>query len=159
MKKQHSDKYRIEVSHLENGEGHKIDVYGAVTGEIITTSTRNYHSALYGLIEDHAGSDWLFVSENYHGGMGAIDLKTGERFIFEPKPSYKGEQFWCLAEFKQFYPEAQTVEIFGCFWTCPFSTRMLDFSDPRSPPYALISEIEEDEDGDGDGDGDGDETA
>lgn len=60
--------------------------------DLVATTERNYTRPFLHFVEDHAGSDWLIVSENYHGGYGVIDLHTGERFIHDPTvpPWYLG---------------------------------------------------------------------
>jgi hypothetical protein len=84
-----SGRYVVNTTKLETRPGCwnylEHEVVDNSTGLVVARSNRNYSSSLLLFVEDYLGTDWLIVSENYHGGYGAIDLRSGKKFIHDPR--------------------------------------------------------------------------
>lgn len=116
-----------------------LTVLRTADGQLVGTSTRNYgnHHILQFVAQD--GRNYLILSEDYHGGHGAMDLETGEKATFNPtEGSDEGEQFWCWAGVESHDPVARALIVIGCYWGCPYERTTFDFSQPLSPPYPVL---------------------
>lgn len=81
----------------------------------------------------HAGgkSYLLFRRELY--GYSVLEIETGRDFHYVPSCAYpgEGEEFdetfiWCSAAYEF---DTGLLAASGCYWGCPYSTVVLDFSD------------------------------
>lgn len=111
----------------------------------IATFERNYPGAcfLFGTQDD---VDYLFCSENYHGGVSVFDLTNGHKVRYDPVSlESEAQQYWCFAVMESHDPVAKTLSVSGCYWAAPFSTRVFDVSNPLNVPWPLISEVYEDD--------------
>ena len=111
-------------------------------GVEVTRFKRNYSSPCYKIAEQD-GFNWLFCSENYHGGMTAINLDTGERANYNPPETKKNQQFWCLASMTDHDPEKKTLTVSGCYWAAPWDITTYDVSNPLALPWPTLSVVEE----------------
>lgn len=101
-----SRKYRIEQTPVETKPGCWSYVEAYITNmqnmKVVATTKRNYSHLFYQFIEDYLGTDWLLISENYHGGYGVIDLQTEQKYVFDPEvaPWYLGgTKGWKIGKF------------------------------------------------------------
>lgn len=69
-------------------------------------------------------------------GYSVMELESGKEFHYIPSESYpaEGEQMtetfiWTDADYD---PQSNLLAVYGCFWACPYSAILLDFSDPLS---------------------------
>ena len=67
-------------------------------------------------------------------GYGVVELESGRELHYIPAASYpeEGETFqetfiWTGADYD---PQSNLLAVDGCYWACPASTMVLDFSDP-----------------------------
>lgn len=134
----------------------EVEVRRAADDALIGTTTRDYPnpSILHFVQQD--GVDYLVISEHYHGGYGVMNLATGEKALYDPRDGRAEgaprEEYWCWAAPVSHDAEAKELIIAGCYWACPYDRITFDFSNPMSPPYAILREEpepEEEEDDDG----------
>ena len=67
-------------------------------------------------------------------GYGVVELESGRELHYIPAAAYpeEGETFretfiWTGADYD---PQSSLLAVDGCYWACPASTMVLDFSDP-----------------------------
>lgn len=149
-----NEKYKVRVEHLKNENGWdytKMDVYlvdASQNETFIISINRNIYFEFYLIIEDYKGTDWMLISENYHGGIGVVDLKTGIKYTYDPERDENDEphtQYWCIGYSPSFDREKEQISIIGCYWACPYTVRTFDFSNPTSVPYPLVTEVDEED--------------
>ena len=117
-----------------------IEVRRTEDGVLVGTTDRNHSSdqVLHFLQQD--GVDYLILSENYHGGYGAMNLATGEKALYNPRDHTpdKTTPFWCWAAPVSHDPAQRQLVISGCYWACPYDRVTFDFSQPMNPPYPIL---------------------
>jgi hypothetical protein len=96
--------------------------------------TRNYPSPVYALISyyDPNGlqKDILIFNENYHGGQCWLDLRSGEKYSYDPPV---GREHFCWASISNWDPLNNKLEVYGCMWGGHFMylnfnlNKLLDF--------------------------------
>ncbi len=131
--------YKIHETRVPREKGGDTLVFEvSLEDRLVATFERNYPSTCYKLIEQD-GKHWILCSENYHGGMTAINLTDNVRFRFDPVKGTPYDQFWCLGEFGEYNPDAKTVKVHGCYWACPWQITTYDVSDPSKLPWPVLS--------------------
>lgn len=136
--------YKLLIRSLPTGKDTwgvlEIEVRRTQDDALIGTTTRNYPDAGILHFVEQDGVDYLVLSENYHGGHGVMNLATGEKVAFDPRPEStdKHEQFWCWAAPVSHDPSTRQLKISGCYWAAPYEHITFDFSNPMSPPYPIL---------------------
>lgn len=97
-----------------------------------------------------SGRCWLVEHQNQHEylvftkdlyGYSVLDLTTMQDFNYFPAGSFPtGETFiWCDVHYN---PANNIMVVGGCFWACPSSVVLVDFSNPMSDsPQIDINEF------------------
>jgi len=135
-------KYKINEEVVSN-PGYSNSYKYTVTRDarVVAEFERNYSGHCHILIEQD-GCDWILCSENYHGGMTAINLTTGDRGRYDPVGESQYDQFWCLAGIDDYDPDDKTLTVDGCYWSAPFERKVFDVSDPLTLPWPELSCVE-----------------
>lgn len=80
------------------------------------------------------GNTYLLFSEDYHGGYGILDLKTGKKSVYKPS---LGGFCWSSMSVSESSGHAAVV---GCFWAAPYEIRLYRIpEDPMQVPWELAS--------------------
>lgn len=91
----------------------------------------------------------LFRRDLY--GYSIFNCNTKKVFHYIPEGYLEGKEsfIWVQGEF--FKRECGLLLISGCFWACPYSTLVVDFSNPEKQPYPyfdcneMIADLEKEE--------------
>ena len=85
------------------------------------------------IIKHQNGKQYLlFRTELY--GYSVLNLKTLEVHHYIPSGSITGEEsfIWCEAVYCN---KNNLLYVSGCYWACPYSTLVVDFSHPETMPF------------------------
>lgn len=137
-----SGKYKLEIKHYKR-QGSWNYTRGLVykDNEEIADIKRNYCSFFHAFVENHPnGHDYLLCGQNYQG-QTVIELDTGDRVDYLPGTARKGHGFCCAA----YYPSPNKKYLFidGCYWACPYESRIVDFSEPMKLPYKMLNKFDD----------------
>jgi hypothetical protein len=127
------------------------EVFAVATGKRVATVRRNYSSFWFLIVENHklTGHDYLIAGSDYQG-HSVFDLTNGEKMDYIPDDAYLGFGF-CMSD-AELLPDGVTLKVFGCYWACPYETRLYDFSVPLPDPSKGLTHLTEglglDDDGD-----------
>ncbi len=103
-------------------------VYNTANNELLADVKRNYHGFPFLFIENHPnGNDYLVCGEDYQG-QTIVNLNTKQVSNLLDEDADKGWGF-CWVTYK-FYPESRILAVSGCYWACPYETKLFDFSAP-----------------------------
>jgi len=75
------------------------------------------------IAHQNGGAYLIFRVDLY--GYGVLDLQTGQKFIHIPRE--KETFIWVDVNYNR---TNNILAVSGCYWACPYSTVLLDFSDP-----------------------------
>ena len=92
----------------------------------------------YKTVDDADRDCWMFSHQNGHDyflfarglyGYSVLDLVTMQDYHFYPAESFPtGETFiWCDVHYN---PINNIMAVVGCYWACPYSVVLVDFSKP-----------------------------
>lgn len=105
--------------------------------ELIFEWKKIYGKSLMAKIIHHSDGNEYFVFNEDLYGYSVLDLNTMECMHYMPAQSYKenSEEFeetfiWCDCFYN---PEMNLLAVEGCYWACPYSLIVVDFSNPLIP--------------------------
>ena len=103
-------------------------------GEFVYEWKNTYDESRLSTIVHHSnGNDYLVFDEGLYG-YSVLNLNTGEDMHYIPTETAKEdcpETFiWCDCHYN---PETDQLAVEGCYWACPYSVIIVDFSNPRTP--------------------------
>ena len=95
---------------------------------------RNLNGVCFANLFRHAnGKVYLLFSVDIFG-YSVLELESGKDFHYIPSESYPQDEkefeetfIWCKAAYD---PKSGLLAVCGCIWAAPYSTIVLDFSDP-----------------------------
>ena len=136
-----SGKYYIDITKYKFDKENKIYTLGSVflnleNGErkLISKVQRNYATFPFVFIENHSnGHDYLVCSEDIEG-QTIIELDSGKESSWVPILAG-----FCWVDMIP-SPSNNLIAIDGCYWGCPFETKIYDFSNPMKPPFDCLTE-------------------
>jgi hypothetical protein len=108
---------------------------------------RNYHSFWHLFVDHPNGKKYLLCGHDYQG-YDCVNLTDWVRRKYVPREALWGVGFcWANVDFNK---ETCQLEVYGCYWACPYDDVCFDFSNPDVLPYKEVSREyapeEEDED-------------
>ncbi|MDV0447068.1 hypothetical protein MsAg5_09410 [Methanosarcinaceae archaeon Ag5] len=107
--------------------------------EIYSFKTVN-NSGYFWLLHHQNGHDYLLFTKDLYG-YSVLDLTTLQDFNYFPAGSFPtGETFiWCDIHYN---PANNMMAVSGCFWACPSSIVLVDFSNPMAvSPQVDVNEF------------------
>ena len=136
-----SGRYRLVVTPYDQGKPYwgytQGDIYRG--NELVFSVQRNHDSFPFAWIEDHPdGHDYMVTGEDYQG-YTILQLDTGDRWDHFPEGGHKGHG-WCFVV-QHPSPDRTMLAVEGCYWACPYETRIYDFSQPLGP-LSLIADLD-----------------
>lgn len=124
-------KYKLEVIPYATRPGcwgYTMGVVTTVEGRGIAEVRRNYSAFPFAWVPNHEnGHSYLVCGENYQG-YTVIELDTRGRRDYLPREAKVGFGF-CWATINP-SPDGKHLAVEGCYWACPYETRIYDFTDP-----------------------------
>lgn len=140
-----SKRYILDlVQYATGGDGWNVSlgkVYRRAPGEpylleLLAEVKRNYPEFPFAWLERHGGTaerNYLLCSEDYWGGVTAIDLRTRQIATWAPADT---KERWCWATLTP-SPDGTLVAVEGCYWASGYDVRVYDTSQPLALPYPV----------------------
>ena len=134
-----SGKYKLVLTPYTTSKGSwsytRGEVFRTSDGERVADVKRNYSSFFHLWMEEHVdGHDWLVCGEDYQG-QTFCELDTGRVKSHIPDAAFDGHGFcWTDCEL---LADGKTLKVDGCYWACPYETRLYDVTNPMSGWPAL----------------------
>lgn len=140
-----SDKYKLVVTPYETRKGcwsySQGDLYRQGEDTPLFTVRRNYRHFPFCWVEEHPdGHDYLVCGEDYQG-YTILQLDTGERRDIFPQAGHAGSG-WCFVDYDH-SPGKDMIEVEGCYWACPYGTRIYDFRNPMDGPLPMLADLDD----------------
>lgn len=119
---------------------------------IKTIKNVNHGTNFFSIIEHSNGVNYLLFAIDLYG-YSVMNLSSGEVFDYIPEESFNSGQETFIWTSTKYCKVNDMLAVDGCYWACPFSVQIFDFSKPMELPliklfdsYQLDSEINNDTD-------------
>lgn len=100
----------------------------------------DYSVDFFSEVEHSNGKRYLLFSIDLYG-YSIMDLSNYKAYHYMPEESFAGHRetfIWTDA----FYCRKNNIlAVYGCYWACPYSIFLYDFSVPEKLPYDLICSV------------------
>ena len=106
-----------------------------VDGNIIYSfHTLNESGSFWSFVHQN-GKRYLLFKQNLYG-YSVLDIATGQDYRYYPKGSFPGGETW-IWMIPYYNAQNNILAIDGCYWACPSSITLADFSDPMKETIYL----------------------
>ncbi len=138
-----SGRYELEVCEYTAGETTWNYSQGTVRrsedASQVANIRRNYGLFWFAWVVNDS-EESLLCGEDYQG-YNVINLSTGVNVLTFPREAFDGGGYcWAAAHPS---PDGTVVAVEGCYWACPYSLTLYDFSDPARSPLPQLARYED----------------
>lgn len=134
-----SNKFRADITHFlaaDSGlELAKAEIYDQTSNEKLFDFFVNEGSFFHGWLTKNE-IDYLICAEDAFGGQTICDLTNRRMVGYSPN-----EDGFIWTSFL-LSPNGKVLATTGCYWACPDSIKLFDFTDPMMLPLTEIKEIQ-----------------
>lgn len=135
-------KYVLEVCEYSAGEATWTYSRGlfrrSENSSVIAEVVRNYGIFWFSWVQ-LSGEEFVLCGEDYQG-YNVINLRTSQNQLTFPSEAFDGGGYcWAAAHPS---PDGSIIAVEGCYWACPYSLTIYDFTEPMRSPLPQLARYE-----------------